>query len=141
MRLPLALLIGLSTSASAQNSASAQMCLEYGPTVTLTGKVYSKVFPGLPNYESIKRGDRRETAVILSLAAPTCTTGKSADNTDIPETDIREVQLVMTNLGTGNSSNASVGKPVVVTGTLFHAHTAHHRTKVLLDVAELKLKQ
>jgi 2-iminoacetate synthase ThiH len=27
---------------------------------------------------------------------------------------------------------------VTATGKLFHAHTAHHRTKVLLDVREIK---
>lgn len=143
MRLPLlafALLIGLSTSASAQNSASAQTCLEYGPTVTLTGKVQSRVFPGPPNYESVKRGDRPETTLILSLATPTCTTNKTADDIDVPETDIREVQLVITKPSDWKLLKRLLGKPVVITGTLFHSHTAHHRTKVLLDLAELKLK-
>ena len=137
MRLPLlalALLIGLS------KWASAQTCLEYGPTVTLTGKVYSKVFPGPPNYESVKRGDRPETTLILSLATPTCTTNKTADDIDVPEPDIREVQLVLSKPSDWKLIKRVLGKPVVITGTLFHSHTAHHRTKILLDVAELKLK-
>jgi hypothetical protein len=137
MRLPLlafALLIGLSASASAQT------CLEYGPRVSLSGKVQSRVFPGPPNYNSIKRGDRPETAFILTLPTPTCTINKTADDIDVPETDIREVQLVITKPSDWKLIKRLLGKPVLITGTLFHSHTAHHRTKVLLDVAKLELK-
>ena len=130
-----ALLIGLSAS------ASAQQCLGYGPTVSLSGTMRSKVFPGPPNYESIKRGDRRETAIILSLATPTCTTaGNPANTVDVAETDIREVQLVITKQSDWKLVKRLLGKPVVLTGTLFHSHTGHHRTKVLLTVAEVKPK-
>lgn len=123
-------------------SASAQQCLEYGPTVTLTGTLRSKVFPGPPNYESIKRGDRAETAIILSLATPICTAaGNPAEFVDVAETDIRDLQLVITKPSDWKLVKRLVGnKPVVVTGTLFHSHTGHHRTKVLLTVAELKSK-
>lgn len=120
-------------------SASAQTCLEYGLTVSLTGKVQSRVFPGPPNYVSIKRGDLPETAFILTLTTPTCTTNKTADDIDVPETDIREVQLVITKPSDWKLIKRLLGKPVLITGTLFHSHTAHHRTAVLLDVAELKL--
>ena len=134
--LAFALLIGLSAS------ASAQQCLEYGPTVSLSGTMRSKVFPGPPNYESIKRGDRRETAIILSLATPTCATaGNPANIVDVAETDIRDVQLVITKPSDWKLVKRLLGKPVVLTGTLFHSHTGHHRTKVLLTVAELKPKQ
>lgn len=131
-----ALLIGLSASASAQ-----QECLEYGPTVTLSGKLSSRAFPGPPNYQSIERGDRAETAIILLLAAPTCTTNKTTDDIDVPETDIRELQLVLSKPSDRKLAKRLLGKPALVTGTLFHSHTGHHRTRVLLDVTELKLKQ
>jgi hypothetical protein len=109
--------------------------------VTLTGTLRSKVFPGPPNYESIKRGDRAETAIILSLATPICTAaGNPADIVDVAETDIRDVQLVITKPSDWKLAKRLVGKPVVLTGTLFHSHTGHHRTKVLLTVAELKPK-
>src|SRR6476661_919601 len=75
------------------SSAFAQKCLEYGPTVTLTGTLQSRVFAGPPNYESIRHGDRKETAIILRLSRPTCTTGK--DWPDLSYRDIREMQLVV----------------------------------------------
>src|SRR5882724_8364367 len=77
------------------SSASGQKCLEYGPAVSLTGTLRSQVFPGPPNYESIKQGDRKETAIILTLAARACTTGNDLQGIDVPETGIREMQLVV----------------------------------------------
>ena len=125
--------------ASCHSSASAQ-CLKYGPSVvTLRGMLRSHVFPGPPNYESIKRGDRKERAIILMLAAPTCTTSNDPpQGLDDPETDIREMQLVVTKSAHWKIVEWRLGKRVVVTGTLFHAHTGHHRTKVLIDVTNIR---
>jgi hypothetical protein len=118
--------------------ASAQKCLEYGPRVSLTGTLRAKVFPGPPNYESIKRGDRKERAIILTLVARTCTTGNDPQGVDVPETNIREMQLVVTKSAHWKTVERRLGKHVVVTGTLFHAITGHHRTKVLLDVTDIR---
>jgi hypothetical protein len=122
------------------SSASAQRCLKYSPTVVkLKGTLRSHVFPGPPNYESIKRGDRKERAIILMLAAPTCTTSKDPpQGLDDPETDIREMQLVVTKSAHWKTVERRLGKRVIVTGTLFHAHTGHHRTKVLIDVTNIR---
>ena len=119
-------------------SASGQQCLEYGPTVSLTGTLRSQVFPGPPNYESIKRGDRKEMAIILTLAARACTTGNDPQGIDVPETGLREMQLVVTKEAHWKTVRRLIGKRVIVTGTLFHAHTGHHRTKVLVDVANIR---
>ena len=118
--------------------ASGQKCLEYGPTVSLTGTLRSHVFPGPPNYESIKRGDGRETAIILILVARACTTGNDPQGFDVPETRIEEMQLVVTNDAHWKTVRRLMGKHAIVTGTLFHAHTGHHRTKVLVDVATIR---
>ncbi|HEY0761664.1 MAG TPA: DUF4431 domain-containing protein [Pyrinomonadaceae bacterium] len=119
------------------SSALAQRCLEYGPTVSLTGTLRSQVVAGPPNYESIRRGDRKETAIILTLVTPTCTTGKDPAGIDVPETDIREMQLVVKSAD-WKTIRRRMGKRVLVTGTLFHAITGHHRTKVLMDVASIR---
>jgi hypothetical protein len=119
-------------------SASGQRCLGYGPTVSLAGTLRSRVFPGSPNYESIRRGDRRETAIILTLVARACTTGNDPQGSDVPETGIREMQLVVTKDAHWKYVRRLMGKRAIVTGTLFHAHTGHHRTKVLVDVASIR---
>ena len=129
---PLLLLVGFCASASGQK------CLEYGPTVSLTGTLRSQVFPGPPNYESIKRGDRKETAIILTLVARACTTGNDPQGVDVPETGLREMQLVVTKDAYWKTVRRLMGKRAIVTGTLFHAHTGHQRTKVLVDVANIR---
>jgi hypothetical protein len=115
---------------------AAQQCLEYGPTVSLTGTLHSRAFPGPPNYESIKRGDRKETAWLLSLRKNICTTGH--DDIDVAESNEREVQLVIRNDAHWKTVRSLSGKRAIITGTLFHAHTGHHRTKVLIDVADIR---
>ena len=118
--------------------ASAQKCLEYGPTVSLEGKLRSQVFAGPPNYESIKRGDRKETAVIVTLARRTCTTGNDPNGFEVSEKGIREMQLVVTRPEDWKIVRRQMGKRVTVTGTLFHAATGHHRTKVLIFVKTIR---
>jgi Domain of unknown function (DUF4431) len=120
------------------SSASGQKCLEYGPTFSLTGTLRSKVFAGPPNYESIKRGDRKETAIILTLVPRTCTTGNDPNSVDVSETDIREMQLVVTKHADWKINRRQMGKRVIATGTLFHAITGHHRTKVLIEVTGIR---
>jgi hypothetical protein len=112
--------------------ASAQKCLKYGPTaVSLTGTLRSQVFPGPPNYESIKRGDRKETAIILTLVAPTCTAGNDPQGVEVTEMGVREMQLVVTKTAHWKIIRRRMGKRVVVTGTLFHAVTGHHHKRFL----------
>ena len=128
----------LMLSASFNSAVNAQ-CLKYGPRVTLTGRLRSQVFPGPPNYESIKRGDSKERAIILMLAVPTCTTRHNPpQGLDDPETNIREMQLVVTKSAHWKIVERRLGKRVVVMGALFHAHTGHHRTKVLIGVTNIR---
>ena len=133
------LVMALLTVAGFCSSVSAQKCLKYGPTlVSLTGTLRSEMFPGSPNYESVKRGDRKETAIILTLAAPTCTMGNDPQGLEVPETGIREVQLVVIKDAHWKIIRRLMGKRARVTGTLFHAHTGRHRTKVLIDVSNIR---
>ena len=125
--------------ASFSSPARAQ-CLNYDPTVvTLTGTLSSHIFPGPPNYESIKRGDRKERAIILTLTTPACTTSNEPpQGLDDAEKNIREIQLVVTKSAHWKTVERRLGERVTITGTLFHSHTGHHRTKVLLDVASIR---
>src|SRR4030095_10689026 len=119
-------------------SASGQKCLEYGPDISLTGTLRSQVYPGPPNYESIKRGDRKEKAIILMLDARACTMGNDPPGFDVPETDIRQIQLVITNDEHWRIVRRLMGKPTHLTGSRFNAQTGHHRTRVLIHVANIR---
>lgn len=119
--------------------AIAQECLKYDTTVvSLTGTLRARVFAGPPNYESTKRGDRKETALILVLVARICTSSSEAKGGDVSESNVRDVQLVVVKPAHWKTIQRRMGKRVAVTGTLFHANTGHHRTKVLLDVATIR---
>jgi hypothetical protein len=49
-------------------AAQQQECLAYEPAVVqLIGTISKKTFPGPPNYESIKKGDKPETYWVLDL--------------------------------------------------------------------------
>lgn len=118
---------------------SAQRCLAYERNVvTLTGKLHSQVFAGPPNYESIRKGDRKETALLVTLTERLCTVGGASQEGDEAETNIREIQLVVQNPAHWKTIQRLMGKRVQITGSLFHAFTGHHRTKVLIEVASIR---
>ena len=111
--------------------------------VTLTGKLFLKTFPGPPNYESIKRGDRPERAWYLKL-------DKKIDvllNKNIPamgnDEDERNIELLQLAISyqkkefKGFEKKFPVGSRVKMSGTLFRMFTGHHHTRVLLDLEKL----
>lgn len=120
-------------------SAHAQDCLSYDPaTVELTGSVIRRTMPGPPNYESVRKGDRPEIVSILRLARPVCVTGNT-DDINVPEQNVTDLQLVLDEKQFARVRELT-GRNVRVAarGKLFHAHTAHHRTNVLLAVETLR---
>ncbi|MBI5885577.1 MAG: DUF4431 domain-containing protein [Deltaproteobacteria bacterium] len=119
--------------------ARAEECLFYEPTkVRLTGVITRQTFPGPPNYESIEKGDEPETYWILKLEKPVCINGNPKDElNDETVKDIKNIHLVFHG-DEYTRYRGLVSKKVVASGTLFHAQTAHHRTKVLMNVDGLR---
>jgi hypothetical protein len=117
----------------------ARSCLPYEPKpVTLAGTIVRQTFPGPPNYEDVKTGDTPEMIWVLRLATPICVApdGPTEDYND-PESNVRELQLIFMD-GAGYTKYRSLlGKPVSVSGTLSHAITGHHHTKVMVVVREI----
>ena|SRR5258708_25691079 len=115
-------------------------CLSYKPVVVvLRGILIRKTFPGPPNYRSIRNGDTGETYWFVQLDRLICV------NQDRPEPDlnpaqksVRRVQLVL-EPSAYKKYKTLLGKRVVLTGTLFGAHSGHHHTPVLLTVSTLEL--
>lgn len=54
-----------------------------------------------------------------------------------PEKNVSEIQLVVYSEDQGQAKKL-INKNVEVRGSLFHSHTAHHHTKILLEVDSLK---
>ena len=112
-------------------------CLKYEPdTVKVVGVIERDTFPGRPNYESIKNGDKSEVYWILKLSKSVYVIGKPNDDLNVSENDITEIQLVLTE-EQYNVYRKLIGKKVIVSGTLFHSISAHHKTTVLISVVKM----
>ena len=138
MKLLVSLILLLSVSFSS-NALSPQGCLSYEPaTVNLKGKITRKTFAGPPNYENVKKGDTPEPYWILNLTKLICV---NADEKIIggekQEKNVFRIQLVLTEEQYSQYKRL-LGKRVEVSGKLWHAHTGHHHTNILLTVTEIK---
>lgn len=116
----------------------AEQCLEYEPKISeLRGKIVRITYPGPPNYESIKSGDKPEICWVLQLKIQSCTNESENDEMNEKETNIKEVQLVLEK-EQYEKYKTLVGNDVIVKGSLFHGFSGHHHTKVLLTVKDIK---
>ena len=108
---------------------------EYGKQISLDGMVASRIYPGPPNYESVRRGDEAEHIWLLKLSKPIELKDDGVPTTNNEaEKNIREVQLVITSPKNERFLEKSIGHSVKLSGSLFHALTGHHHLKVLMDV-------
>jgi hypothetical protein len=97
------------------------------------------VFPGPPNYQSVERGDRPEPGWVLHLEQPVSVVAAPGDAFNQTERNVRQMQMVLTAEQLRKYA-PFVNRRVRAAGTLFHAHTGHHHTPVLLAVADLRLQ-
>jgi len=127
------------TESSASQTTPRSGCLPYEPVVvTISGILVRKTFPGPPNYESAKKGDKPETSWFLDLPVTMCVTEDSAEPDLNPKQDaVREIQLVLQPEQYVQHKQL-IGRKVIATGTLFGEHTAHHHTPVLLTIRTLE---
>jgi hypothetical protein len=127
------------TNSSVSQTTPQSQCLSYEPAVvTLSGTLVRKTFPGPPNYESVRKGDKPETNWFLDLPESVCVVEDKAEPDLNPKQGaVREIQLVLRPQQYGQHESL-VGKRVIVTGTLFGEHTGHHHTPVLLTVRKLE---
>ena len=109
--------------------------LSYEPTVVeLKGKLIIKTFFGPPNFGENPETDSKERSWILSLTTPINVRAKTEDDPILfPSVEnVRELQLVLP-----EPHRELIGKKIIVRGTLFHAHTGHHHTDVLMMVQSI----
>jgi hypothetical protein len=123
---------------SISGQCAAADCLEYEPaTVQLRGRISRQVFPGPPNYDSVKAGDAPEVVWILKLRKPVCVNANAADElNNQKESGVTRLHLVLSQ-GEYDRYRALLHEDVLVKGTLFHWITGHHHTPVLLTVGSI----
>ncbi len=117
--------------------AAENPCLKYEPEVVeLHGMVKRVVFPGPPNYESIKKGDEPEPYWVLYLPKEICVQGDPKDEFNSEtEKNVKSLQLMDVDY---KKDRGLLGKSVVVKGTLMHSYTGHHHTPVLVQVKSIE---
>ena len=110
--------------------------LNYEPAnVTLTGVVVSKTYYGPPDYGESPKTDSRESQYVLILDSAVDVVGDQSEPTT--ELGVKRVTLVVNDFKAHPVENL-LGTRVEVQGTLFHASTGHHHTKVLINVTSIK---
>jgi uncharacterized protein DUF4431 len=101
------------------------------------GTLNYRIFPGPPNYENVKKGDKPEPAYIIKLDTPICAIGD--EFLDGKET-IDQIQLLMDDSSqSGRTLWQSLrqidGKRVAVSGKSgFGAQTGHHHAPLLMTL-------
>ncbi len=126
-------------------STHANQHVNFEPTkVELSGHIQVQVFPGPPNYESIKNGDEIERHFYLALNNPvdvllTVNDKKSNINSENIY-NVKILQLVIMNENyMPILQRMGVTDKVKIIGTLFQRHTGHHHSRVLLQVEQIIL--
>jgi hypothetical protein len=120
---------------AASTAAAQRRQFHYEPEqVKLIGKLVQKTFYGPPNYGESPKTDSREHQYILILDSPIDVAGNAENET---ENRIREITLVVHDFK-ANPVRPWLSRRVAVEGTLFHAITGHHHTKILITVSSIR---
>jgi hypothetical protein len=138
--MPMLLLAALFAAAApgAPSGACLPITQEQDGPVTLSGRLERHVYPGPPNYESIRGGDRAEPAYILVLDRPICLN----EETVIPaRAPILRVHLYASRDAMWPRLRGAVGHTISVSGRGFGAITAHHHAPLVVDVANLQIRR
>jgi hypothetical protein len=93
----IALALLVMTESSVGQTTPQSECLSYEPSVvTLSGTLVRKTFPGPPNYDSVKKGDKPETGWFLDLPENVCVKeDKVEPDLNPKQSGIHEIQLVL----------------------------------------------
>lgn len=113
-------------------------CLKEGNKISLSGTLINKIYPGPPNYEDIKQGDRPIKAWILKLD------NKLSCIDDIAPTAFYEGWQTEVRLREVSNEDIDYEKfnnsHVTVSGNLFIVGMANDLTAILLDpVSDIKI--
>ena len=115
--------------------------LSYEPaTVELKGRLTFEWKYGPPNYGENPTTDAKVKVPVLVLVTPINVRGTPGDAQNAASVrGVRRIQLILSNVKTPYKE--FTGKMVVVKGTLFHAFSGHHYTKVVMDVSSIEAKR
>ena len=122
----LTLLFIILTAVTHPVAAQAQRWVQYEPEIVeLDGRLTIQSKFGPPNYGENPKTDEKVRIAVLVLHRPiSVSANDSNDYNSTPVYNARQIQLAFITKEIPHKH--LIGKDVVVTGTLFHAHTGHH---------------
>ena len=134
------LILALLVAFAGAGPAHAQRFLSYEPEVVeLDGQLVVQSKYGPPNFGEQPKTDQKVRVPVLLLSQRVVVTGDQEDGKNSQTAyNVRQVQLAFDRSET--SHKTLIGKPVVVTGLLFQAHTGHHYTEVVMNVQSIERK-
>lgn len=134
------LILTLLISLASVGPTHAQRFLSYEPEVVeLAGQLVLQSKYGPPNFGEQPNTDQKVSVPVLLLRDRVSVLGDQGDGHNAKTVyGVRQVQLAFKSSET--SHKTLIGKQVVVTGSLFHAHTGHHYTNVVLNVQSIERK-
>ena len=140
MKHTLTIVIATLLLAVAPPAAAQQRWLSYEPEVMeLDGRLVIESKFGPPNFGEQPKTDEKVRVPVLVLSNRANMLADSGDDPNAKSVyHVRQIQLAFPSSDTAHK--ALIGKQVVVTGTLFHAHTGHHYTEVVMNVQSIEGK-
>ena len=119
-------------------ATQAQRWLSYEPeTVELDGRLVIQSRFGPPNYGEQPKTDQKVKIAVLVLKDPVNVLA-SQENSYNSQPVYRTTQIQLAFIDDRTAYKNLIGRNVVVTGSLFHAHTGHHYTDVVLKVRSIE---
>ena len=134
------ILLTLFCGASMRESVQQEKVYYFEPdTSFVTGILKQEVYFGPPNYGENPKTDSKEKQYVFYPNKPISVLSKPNTKQDSYNTttkNIKSFQLVNTR---NISLSKYINKKIKISGTFFGAHTAHHHTKILLDIVKIEL--
>lgn len=132
-------MIGIGAPASA-----ACLDVRQAEPLSFQGTLNYRIFPGPPNYQDVKKGDKPEPAYIVKLDNPICASGDEfLDGKQMFD----QVQILMDDSSPAGRTlwqglRQMDGRRVLVTGKSgFGAQTGHHHAPMLMTLAAIRTEQ
>jgi hypothetical protein len=126
-------LIWIALGAHAQNTGCTPgQVVPYEPaTVTLSGRIVVG--------KSLHPNGAQMVYPVLQLSKPVTVAGQAGPSNPVnaPEKCVREIQLYSAQRNIHKALIGYGSKPISVSGTLFHGHTAWHTRSIVMDVTRV----
>jgi len=126
------LLLALVAASLPTLASAACIDIAKNPSPIFEGTLTRKIFPGPPNYEDVRQGDRPEPAYILTVKQPFCITGDEMIN---DETQISRIHILAGDV----PLMPFIDREVTIRGKEpYGGFTGHHKAPLVMTAATVR---